>query len=175
MNEIEQAVSHLKQEAMKRAERFARDTVMQVHQLLTASNNDLHVAAPYPSGLNMDRAQYRTAVAKYQMFQQLTTWRKGSVGLHDPCYADVDPEKVEKYVQAAREDAATQYDAYVAKLIKKIGPVKLARLEGNHVWSYSFLHVETKRGMEVWKTQMILNHSKYGKVFNQFPTRKVKR
>lgn len=84
-------------------------------------------------------------------------------------------ELVEKFIQAAKADAAAQYEAFVAKLQQKIGEVKNATLKGNHVWSYSILTVEKPDGtVEHWKTQMIINVSKLGKMFNQFPTRKVK-
>jgi hypothetical protein len=92
-----------------------------------------------------------------------------------PEFADMSAEKGEKFVQEARENAAFQYEAYVAKLNKKIGPAKSASLTGNHVWGYSFLTVVTESGeTQIWKTQMIVNVSKLGKLFNQFPTRKVK-
>ena len=43
------------------------------------------------------------------------------------------------------------------------------------MWSYSFLYVTTpSNGDQCWKTQQIINQSKLGKLFNQFPTRKIK-
>lgn len=89
-------------------------------------------------------------------------------------YADIDSEKCKKFVEEARKNAAEQYDLFVEKLNQKIGVAITARLEGNHVWSYSFLYVTTPTGDQCWKTQQIINQSKYGKLFNQFPSRKVK-
>jgi hypothetical protein len=174
VNPIEAVVLPLKAEAMDKAEQFARDTIAGVRKLLLAASNDLRVAAPYPDSLRMNRIAYMVALGQYQLFQQLTTWRKSSISHHEPCFADVDDKKCEVYIKEARENAAFQYDAFVAKLNKKIGEALTARLEGNHVWGYSFLFVTTGHGSECWKTQQIINCSKLGKIFNQFPTRKVK-
>jgi len=80
-----------------------------------------------------------------------------------------------RFIKSACENAAFQYDAFIAKLDKKIGEAVSAELSGNHVWSFSVLTVEKADGsIEHWKTQMIINFSKLGKMFNQFPTRKIK-
>ena len=114
-------------------------------------------------------------LSKYKFFNNITEWRENQiVRPNSPCYAGVIDTKVEEYVADARKDAAAQYDSFIAKLNAKIGPATVARLEGNHVWSYSFLFVETASGSQCWKTQMIINRSKLGKLFNQFPSRKVK-
>lgn len=92
-----------------------------------------------------------------------------------PDFVDVTDERVARYVKTAREDAAAQYEAFVAKLTVKIGAVETATLAGRGVWSHSILTVTKSDGArENWKTQMILNVSGLGKVFNQWPTRKVK-
>ena len=55
----------------------------------------------------------------------------------------------------------------------KISNAKEAKLTGD-CWNYSLLEITTEEGnIEVWKTRMIINISKLGKMFNQFPTRKV--
>ena len=123
----------------------------------------------------MGRNEYMQVYATYKLFRSLTTWRKSSISMHEPEMADMDAAKAEEFVKEAKEDAAYQYEQYVAKLNKKIGPTKSATLEGNHVWGYSFLRVVTASGeKQTWKTQTIINQSKLGKVFNQFPTRKIK-
>ena len=83
--------------------------------------------------------------------------------------------KIDRFVAARKEQAAAEYDAFIAKLVKKIGPVVTAELDGNHVWSHSILTVVLKSGeQQRWKTQQITNISKYGKHFNQWPSRKMK-
>ena len=86
------------------------------------------------------------------------------------------PETVEKFAASARETAAAEYDAFVAKLEAKIGDdVAAAELAGNHVWNHSTLTItRTDGSVERWRTSMIINVSKLGKLFNQFPTRKAK-
>jgi hypothetical protein len=174
-NLIEAAVLPLKVDAMQRAEEYAREIISKTTQELEAAGFDLEVAAPFPSSYGYNRFEYEKKHAEYFLFQKLTTWRKSSYSNHEPHLADMDLARCEKFVKEARENAAAQYDAYVAKLNKKIGEVTLAVLEGNHVWSYSILRVATTAGeKQSWKTTMIVNQSKYGKVFNQFPTRRIK-
>lgn len=174
-NPITAAVLPLRADAMERAEQYARQIVAEVRAELKAANNDLEKCAPYPSGMNSSRAAYMGQLAKYQLFHKLCQCRASSRAMHEPNFADVNSNYVAKFVKEAREDAAYQYDAFIAKLIKKIGPVQTAVLQGNHVWGHSFLTVVTETGdMQIWKTQTIVNVSKLGKIFNQFPTRKVK-
>lgn len=175
MNPIEKVVLPLKKDAMNRAEQFAKETIESVRERLAAVDNDLHIAAPYPSS-SIARHQWEAAYRRYKLFSSLTEWRPNQiVRPNGTCYADVSEKLSAKFINDAREDAALKYDLYVAKLNKKIGPVQDARLEGNHVWSFSFLYVTTvANNKECWKTQTIINTSKLGKVFNQFPTRKVK-
>lgn len=176
MNPIEKVVLPLKEDAMKRAADYAKDVVASVRAELTNAGNDLHVCAPYPSSIGMSTGQYRAMVAKYGLYRKLTTRRESNRnGMHDPEFADMSSKGIAEFVKEARENAAFQYDAYVAKLNKKIGTVIHAELKGNHVWGFSFLTVELPTGeKQIWKTQQIINQSKYQKVFNQFPTRKVK-
>jgi len=85
-----------------------------------------------------------------------------------PHYVIITDKKIEKFINDSRKDASEQYDASVAKLVKKIGPVTDATLDGDHVWNYSILTVAKENGqIERWKTQMIINVSKLGKLFNQ--------
>ena len=175
MNVIEAAVLPMKSEAMDRAEKVAREHVAVARKELADAGNDLHIAAPYPASFNTTRKQYMTGLSKYRFFNNITEWREGQiVRPNSPCYADIVEAKVAEFVATARKDAAEQYDSFVAKLNAKIGPASAALLTGNHVWGYSFLFVETASGKQCWKTQMIINRSKLGKLFNQFPSRKVK-
>lgn len=70
-------------------------------------------------------------------------------------------------------ETASSFDAYVEKLISKIGDCDSAEFSG-HLWSHSVLTVVKGSNTEKWKTQMIINVSCLGKLFNQFPTRKMK-
>ncbi len=179
MNLIAQAVEPLKTQAMDRAEKCARSVVEDVRKQLAKNNNDVRACAPYPSS-RLGRREYMQALAKYQTFDHLTTWRDAA-GVHyrahhDPLIVDVDAKKVSKFVKESREQAAFQFEVYVEKLNKKIGAVSSARLSDTYsVWNYSLLHVQLPAGdRQIWKTRIIVNVSKLGKVFNQFPTRLMK-
>jgi len=175
-NPIEEAVRPLKADAMDRAEKYARAVIADVAAQLKAADNDLEKCAPYPSSIGCgSRAEYMSKLAKYTLFRNLTTSRVSCRNMHDPNFADMNSNYKAKFIKEAREDAALQYEAYVIKLIKKIGQTTSATLEGNHVWAHSILRVVNVTGeTQNWKTKMIINQSKLGKVFNQFPTRKVK-
>jgi len=171
---IAAAVEPLREQAMSRAEEYARQYVAQIAERLAAAGNDLQVLAPYPSSTRDGRKSFNMKLAFYTAVRRLTTGRGVSRGMHDPEFADMDAAKVARFVEQAREDAASTYDAFVAKLVAKIGPVTSARLQGNSVWQYSVLHVTSAAGEERWKTQQILNVSSLGKVFNQWPTRRMR-
>ena len=84
-------------------------------------------------------------------------------------------KKEERFVQSAMEMAAAQYDAFVDQAGGKIGKCDAASLAGSHVWGHSILTVAKGETVERWKTQQIVNQSVLGTVFNQWPTRKLKR
>jgi hypothetical protein len=78
-------------------------------------------------------------------------------------------------VKEVADMAAAQYEEYVCKLTQKVGSydeIKVQTVSG--LWTESIL-TATKDGVDTkWKTQIIVNFSKYGLAFNQFPTRKIK-
>jgi hypothetical protein len=77
--------------------------------------------------------------------------------------------------QWSKKGAEDAYRDFMEKMIQKIGkPVVDATMTGS-IWTNAVLHVTTDDGEEQsWKTQMILNFSKYQKMFNQFPSRRIK-
>jgi hypothetical protein len=82
---------------------------------------------------------------------------------------------IERFVVEAGENAGAQYTAFILKLELKVGKCDAATLEGDHVWGHSTLTVTKGEQSETWITHQIINVSKLGKVFNQWPSRKVKR
>jgi hypothetical protein len=173
MNKIELAVAPLKIKAMNEAEVVARNIIAGWVVKLEEAGYDRNAAAPFPR-TTVDWASYQIAKAKYHQLRAITksltlSQRPGSP---DPCV--LSEELCERFVETFREQAASNFDAYVAKLNKKIGVVTEASLRGTSVWSLSFLDVTKEDGTkETWKTQTIINCSVYGKLFNQWPTRKV--
>lgn len=87
----------------------------------------------------------------------------------------VDKMSEDRWVQMAGKGAEDSYDAWTYKLVQKIGkPVVKADVNGDP-WTGSVIQVETNDGEnQAWKTQQIINTSKLGKQFYQFPTRRMK-
>lgn len=114
----------------------------------------IEVAAPAPNS-RMSREEYRYAKAKREFFIQMLS------------------TTAEKYGDEEAKGAHMAYMEWVYKLITKIGkPIEKANVSGNP-WTGSRIAVVTNDGeTQVWNTKMILNQSKYGKLFNQFPTRR---
>lgn len=80
-----------------------------------------------------------------------------------------------EYATREATAAGESYDSWVYKLVQKIGkPVADAEVSGDP-WTGSTITVTTRDGeQQKWNTQMIINRSKLGKMFNQFPTRRAK-
>lgn len=173
---IAEAVEPLRAAAMDRAEQFARSYVIRLMSELEAAGWDARIAAPYPSSSRTTRSEYLAAQSKYQIVRKLTRWANHSVACipSNPEIVVPHEESIERFIQEARQDADAQYSAFIAKLEAKVGTHTAAELLGNHVWDYSILTVETPAGRQNWKTQQIINVSKLGKVFNQWPTRQAK-
>lgn len=175
MNKIEEVVLPLKNDAMDRAEQHAWDVIAVVAKKLWEADWDAEKVAPYPDSWRMSKEQYHEGMREYKKFRAFVSHDKGSRRSSEPELVTLSIDRMRHFVEAARDNAAAQYDSFVTKLNMKIGEVTEAKLEGNHVWGYSHLLVTKADGTkEIWKTQMIINVSKLGLVFNQFPTRKVK-
>src|SRR6185312_7809060 len=81
-------------------------------------------------------------------------------------------EKKADHVARVKDAAHGDYMAWIYKMIQKIGqPVTTAEMNGNP-WVQSIILVTTvDGGRQEWHTQMIVNYSRYGTPFNQFPSR----
>lgn len=87
---------------------------------------------------------------------------------------DVRIERSRKALLAKTElMAGKSFDSYVAKLEAKIGEHDSAELVGD-LWQYSTVKVTKGSQTEIWTTQIILNVSSLGKLFNQWPTRRIR-
>lgn len=189
MNPIEAAVAPLKEEAVKKAYQYAEKIITNVLLDLAANDMDATKAAPYPAS-TLRRPEYILAKSKYGLYRALTDHDTDDIRTkaqkpwdnptRSPNIRKRSIEAESKFLDDAKRDAAAQYDLFVMKLIDKCGPCDRASLKGSHVWGFSFLTVErfdaagNTLTREVWKTQQIVNVSKLGKVFNQWPTRKVR-
>lgn len=170
------AVEPLRSAAMDRAEQFAADMVERMRVELDAAGWDAEKVAPYPKSWGMSREAYNAASRRYAFVSMITrSTGDGCRRTNDPRPVRMDAERVSKFLADTREQASFQYDAFICKMIGKIGACMSATLSGSHVWGYSFLTVQHKgQEPETWKTQQIVNVSKLGLPFNQWPSRKVK-
>lgn len=174
MNAIEKAVSPLKEMAIARSVAAMEKRVAEAVKALEEANWDAQIVAPYPKS-NCSRGEYQARLAYYNFIRSITNYTKATRRMNEPEIRVYDEVRVKVLLQKAREFAAAEYESYVAKLNAKIGEVEKAELLGNSVWNYSILVVTKKDGtVERWKTQIIVNVSSLGKLFNQWPTRKMK-
>lgn len=188
LDPITAAVMPLKTEAMERAKKVAQDFISQTMMDLEVHGWDLNKVAPYPAS-TLRRPAYMKAKRTRAIYESLTTrvamaddkpWYNPS---RDPNIRAKDEAKCAQFISEAEADAGVQYMAFIGKLQSKVGPdVVEATLQGSHVWGYSTLTVKIIQEIdgafshrtERWRTHQIVNISKLGKVFNQWPTRKVK-
>lgn len=172
-NLIETAVQPLKEIAAKRAEEAALKLISEIKEELKENNMDAKITAPYPKAFDYN---YDKLKVKYNTTRQVTAdANRFSRRMNSPDIRKFDKEREGKFIETIVNQAVSSFESYVVKLNKKIGEVKSAKLGGDNLWSYSILTVETKDGeVQRWKTQMIINFSKHGRAFNQWPTRKIK-
>jgi hypothetical protein len=143
---------------------------------LEAAGWDLDVAAPRPNG-NMDRGDYMRLRAVCGFFSSITRPLTCGRRIDEPDMVALDEARVEKVRGQIKAEAAASFEAYAAKLEKKVGAVVAAELMGDSagLWSYSVLTVTLADGtVQRWKTQRILNCSGLGTLFHQWPTRLIK-
>jgi hypothetical protein len=131
---------------------------------------DLDVVAPRPTAA-VGRPRYRAMAEKRDFLSSLTVAKSS----RESNIRSSSPEKKKSLMEAAAKNAHDSYMAWVAKIIDKIGKVvQSAKMSGNP-WNGSTLSVVTQDGEEqTWHTKMIINASKYGTLFNQFPSRRIK-
>lgn len=173
------AVHALKAEAVAHAEQHARERVERTLKELAEAGWDAQAYAPYPRRMAYNDPRHEAAVAKHNFVNAITKadeskgyQQYGREGV--PYLVERDEQGIERHINMAREGAAIQYDMFICKMVAKVGEADSAVLEGDHVWGHSFLTVEKPSGREIWKTQQIVNYTKYGKPYYQWPSRIVK-
>jgi hypothetical protein len=170
---IAAAVEPLRADAMDRAGTYAHNMIERAYGELAANEWDLNKVAPNPHSY-MSRRSYMTAKARRSFFQKITKALDNRWSSTGPYIVEANAECAKRFVDQAREDASFQFDAFVAKLSKKIGECDSAEIESRSVWQHSLLTVRKGEAVEVWQTQQIVNTSSLGKPFNQWPTRQLK-
>lgn len=134
---------------------------------------DLNKIAPY-------RSRARSYEEQERAFYERITERVGGgvMSFKDLEKEDIRtpyPDGVKRFIDEAVKTAEANFDAFILKMVQKIGkPVKEAKMTGS-IWTNTKLTVVTDDDEEqIWTTKVIINFSKYNKMFNQFPTRRKK-
>lgn len=176
---VGRAVHALKEDACLFAEGKARDVAERVRKELRENGWDIEKAAPYPRRGHVGSFDYEKARARYSLFHRLTepdpklgyqSSRPGASRI-----VVMSEKQMDRFIDEAIRSAALQYDAFICKMVGKVGPAKDAVLEGSHVWGDSTLTVTLADGStERWHTQQIVNQTKYGQPYLQWPSRRMK-
>jgi hypothetical protein len=171
MNPIAEAIAPQKNEACERAAASVRARMNSIAATLVGT--DLNITAPMPNG-NMSRKDYLQARAFYGIARQVCMTVREGHSMRAPVMAvAVNVDGIARVANDAYEATAASFDAYVAKLVSKVGDCDEAIVDGS-LWDHSILTVAKGAAIERWKTQQIINVSVLGNLFNQWPTRLVK-
>lgn len=159
-------------EYIKRAEQQAQEFIKQRLDVLKKADWDLNKVAPVPNS-RLSREEYMKAKHKRDLYTSITTAKNNSRRPGDPDTREPKQSMIARYIDNAKKEADESYRSFIQKMINKIGkPVIDAKLTGN-IWTNATLTVTTNDGeTQVWQTRMIINFSKYQRMFNQFPTRR---
>ena len=163
--------SHL-QEYKDMAEKRANEFVDARLDALKKADWDLNKVAPRPKS---DDANYTNLMIRHSLYTAITNSKSAIQRRNDPDIRVPNQGAIKRYISDAVKGAEASYRDFMHKMITKIGkPVIDAKMTGS-IWINAVLTVTTNDGeSQVWNTKMILNFSKYQKMFNQFPSRKVK-
>jgi hypothetical protein len=162
---IAQAVEPLRSAAVDHAAAQASDLAARALAAYEADPNGTNLT--YQQICSMGRTERALHDAKVARLRSLTVAKGGRFVR--------DEQKVADFIEAAKLAANNHYTSFIQKLEQKVGEHAAASLEGNHVWSSSILTVTKVDGStEKWFTQQIMNVSKLGRPYPQWPSRKVK-
>lgn len=186
MTAIAAALAPHKTAAQDRAVEFAAARYQEFAAELIAANMELEIVAPRPHSFGpkfRGKIAYKQDMERHNRFIALFAYdrdageklgRSRGLTYNFPCVLKLCEEKRAKWLAGIREQASLNFDAYVAKLEGKVGEHVAAEYTGR-LWQESFIKVTKADGsVQNWKTQMIINISVLGNLFNQWPTRMVK-
>jgi hypothetical protein len=168
---LESHLDEYKAMAKQRAKEFVEQ------RLAFLSKHDWDLNKAYPPWRGGPGAEYKTRASRVSLLSSITKSKGSSYTgrREEPDFREPDQQKIDRYIANSVADAEASYREFMQKMITKIGkPVIDAKMVGN-IWTNAVLTVTTNDGeQQVWNTKMILNFSKYQKMFNQFPTRQKK-
>lgn len=167
---LESHLEEYKSMARNRATEFIDSKL----DILKKADWHLNKVAPAPNTTQHGYGdEYKTASAKRSLYTSITTPKARRSG--EPDIVEPNRVAIKRYIDNAVNMAEISYRGFMEKMIEKIGkPVVDAGMTGR-IWDNALLTVTTDDGeKQVWHTQMIINFSKYQRMFNQFPTRRKK-
>jgi hypothetical protein len=165
-------------EMKKKYRASGQQFVDSIEKKLKENDWDLQKVAPSPRTL-YDRKAYMESRRFRQTIGMFTTLDRSrnriSRSMSDPEYVILDKGKVGRYLDHMEKEAEESFNSYIAKLAGKIGQeIKSAEVQGN-LWQGSTLRIVTLTDeTQIWNTKIIINRSKLGLLFNQYPTRRAK-
>lgn len=164
--------SHM-QEYIDAARKRASEFIQQKLDVLKKNQWNLDKVAPRPNSRMGSSTQYKLDKNMRDLYSSIT--KVVSDRNERPTIVQPNQVMIDRYIELAVRDAEAAYRGFMEKMINKIGkPVVAAQMTGN-IWTNATLTVTTDDGeQQVWNTKMILNFSKYQKMFNQFPSRRKK-
>ena len=171
MKTIREAVSTQRQEVVDMAKNKMARLIERHKDELMKADMKYFAYAPRPSA-GRD-ANYKEKLALHLFIRQIVSVESNTPATVESVADGFNQQGIDRLIEQAGKEAAQGFEAYIKKLESKVGKYDSVDYFGD-LFSFSVLKV-TKDGVsESWKTQMIMNVSKYGKLFNQYPTRKVK-
>lgn len=148
---LEKYIEEFVEEAGKRAAKLYTEKMNQLK-----AGGGIDVFAPKPDSNKRGTDEYKRAENKRAYFLGLIAVKKSG------------------FVKFNKDAARQDYLNWVSKMTGKISkPMKSATMTGSP-WINSIISITTVDDeTQVWYTKMIINQSKLGNLFNQFPTRQA--
>jgi len=141
----------------------------------------------YPKTSFCSRSDFKMQEDRYNLCKKYTgpdpVKQPCCRSMHDPDYRILRSDNAQRIQKEAELNAKLSLEGYCEKMALKVAkeagnvPVTSATYHGNvNPWGYSHIEVALGDGTkQMWRTQMIVNTSCLGKLFNQWPTRRVDR
>lgn len=168
-----------------RAEEIFMANLVHMRAKLAAVGMDLYKVAPGGDSWNMGKKEYRMAEALHKRYRasfvNAPELEKPGYGYNEysrgkkPWLVIEKPDAEPKVRAEARSQANACFDSFLSKMAVKIAQPEIvsATLSGT-IWDGCTVRITCMDGSaQVWTTKCILNQSVYGKLFNQWPTRRV--
>lgn len=169
VNPLQTALTKHLEDYKAKAHEYAGEHYDKIMTNLEKHGGDIDKAAPRGNSIKDSKDEYLRKNRWRALLMSMSEHQNGKI------YKKTKAKKSE-YQEKQKAAAHDHYMAWVHKMTTKVGkPVAQADMSGDP-WTGSRLHVTTHDGEEQhWNTKMILNRSKYDTLFNQFPSRRVKK